>query len=300
MNDRISVIQRIGLGTVQFGFDYGIANKRGKIPESEVFEILNFAWKQGVDTLDTAAAYGGSEDILGRFIEKSGFNYRVVSKSSEFDGKGSNCLMDGLKETLGRLRQERIYGYLIHKFGNIAEQKLLLDELQEIKRAGLVEKIGFSLYRIEELQYLLDQNIPFDILQVPYNIFDQRFAKHFRSLKTRGVEIHTRSVFLQGLFFLEADELSEEMQGGRDSLKKLRDVSSEQGIPIQYLCLCFVLLNSYLDRVIIGIDSIDQVKQNIDFTDYMAKTEEFYGRLEELEIEDEQVILPFLWGQSKR
>ncbi|MCK5503782.1 MAG: aldo/keto reductase, partial [Thermodesulfovibrionia bacterium] len=153
--------------------------------------------------------------------------------------------------------------------------------------------------RAEELQYLLDRNIPFDILQAPYSIFDQRFAKHFRSLKTKGIEVHVRSVFLQGLFFLDTKELSGAMEMGRDNLKKLHDISSEQDVPLQYLCLCFVLLNAYLDKVIIGVDSIDQLRQNMDFVNYMAKTEEVYGQLENLKVEDEEVILPFLWEQNK-
>lgn len=300
MDDRISLIQKIGLGTVQFGSDYGIANKRGKVSESEAFEILNFAWEQGINTVDTAAAYWDSEGILGRFFEKSGLNYRVVSKVPAFESKNFNSLKNGLKKTLARLKQEKIYGYLIHKFDDIIEQKSLLSELQQSKKEGFVEKIGFSLYRVEELQYLLDRNIPFDILQIPYNIFDQRFAEYFQSLKNRGVEIHTRSAFLQGLFFLRADELNENMRSARGYLKKLRNISSELGIPIPHLCLCFVLLNPHLDKTIIGVDSMVQLKQNMIFTDYISKTNEIYEQLKGFAMEDEQVILPFLWEQNKK
>ncbi len=295
MDERISLIQKIGLGTAQFGFDYGIANKRGKVPEAEVFEILNFAWEQGINVIDTAAGYGDSEDILGRFFEKSGLNYRVVSKAPALENKNLNNFMDGLKTTLGRLKQEKIYAYLIHKFDDIVEQEFLLKQLRQSKEEGLVEKIGFSLYRVEELQYLIDRNISFDILQVPYNIFDQRFAEHFRSLKSKGVEIHARSAFLQGLFFLSVDELSENMRSARGHLKKLQSISSERGIPIRYLCLCFVLLNSHLDKIIIGVDSAAQLRQNMAFTDYLSKTNEIYEQLKRLEMKDEQVILPFLW-----
>ena len=297
MDNRPSLIQKIGLGTAQFGSPYGIANKEGKISESEAAKILNFAWDQGVNTLDTAAAYGDSEDVLGRFLVKSGFNYRVVSKAPALNVGNVNTFGDQLNATLVRLRQKKIYGYLIHKFDDIKEYESLLNELQKSKKEELVEKIGFSLYRVEELQYLLDRKIAFDLLQVPYNIFDQRFAGHFQALKSKGVEIHVRSAFLQGLFFLKVDELSQQMHAARGNLKKLQTISAELDIPISHLCLCFVLLNPYLDKVIIGVDSLAQLRQNLGFTNYIQKMNEIYDQCKGLDIEDEQVILPFLWEQ---
>ncbi len=290
-------MQKIGLGTAQFGSAYGIANRRGKVPESEIGEILQWAGTQQISVLDTALSYGDSEEILGRLLNGASLNYKIVSKAPDLNG-GKTTLKENLKKTLERLKQKSVYGYLIHNFNNLLEQGSLADDLKQLKQEGLVQETGFSLYRPQELEYLLDRQIQFDIIQIPYNIFDQRFEPYLPLLVERNVEIHTRSVFLQGLFFLDSQEIKGTLKAAEPQLKKLRDISTQANIPIGYLCLCFVLLNPFIDHVIIGIDSMEQLRQNLRSLDYMDEVKSFQQELKNLCVANEDILLPFRWNNQ--
>lgn len=294
MQNKVNILQKIGLGTAQFGSAYGIANQRGKIPESEIGEILQWAKAQQISVLDTAGSYGDSEDILGRLLNKSPLNYKIVSKASDLNGE-KTALRESLKKTMERLKQKSIYGYLIHNFENLLEQESLPDDLRQLKQEGLVQKIGFSLYRPQELEYLLDHQIRFDIIQIPYNILDQRFEPYLPLLVERNVEIHTRSVFLQGLFFLNSQEIKGTLSAAEPQLKKLWHISTQANIPIVYVCLCFVMLNPFIDHVIIGIDSMEQLRQNLRCLDYMDQVKSVYQELKSLCVDNEDILLPFRW-----
>ena len=220
-------IRKFGLGTAQFGLDYGIADRIGKVAKEEVFKILQYAHRVGIDMLDTAYAYGESEDIIGEFISKSGKSFNIISKIPDLEKYDTSSVEKFCLETLKNLGQTKIYGYLVHKFDNLISYKkgCLREELETLKRKGLVDKVGISLYKTVELDYLLNNNISFDIVQVPYNIFDRRYNEYFSVLKEKNIEIHARSVFLQGLFFLEMDKINEKFYVARDMLERLRSIS---------------------------------------------------------------------------
>lgn len=186
------MITKIILGTAQFGLDYGVNNKKGRILKKEVFEILNYAWKNKVRILDTALTYGESEKIIGKFIKKKRVPFKIISKLPKANSKTAGGFFS---ESLARLGQDKIYGYLVHNFKSFLKNNLIWDTLEKLKAKGRIKKIGFSLYYPQELKYLLKHNFNFDIVQFPYNIFDQRFAPHLSLLKKRNIEIHVRSVF---------------------------------------------------------------------------------------------------------
>lgn len=286
---------RLALGTVQFGLKYGVNNSTGKIPAEEAFKILDFAWDNGIDILDTAYVYGDSEKILGEFITNKGIDYKVVSKLAYSGLEGYSSAKECLLKTLARLKQDKIYGYLIHRLKDIYIYQNLIEELKCLKKEGLVEKIGFSIYWIEEIKHLLDSNIDFDILEIPYNIFDQRFEEYFPVVKGLGVDIYARSVFLQGLFFMEIEKFTGNFQSAKKDVQRLRQLSSENGIPMHFLCLCFALLNLSIDRVIIGVDSLEQLRQNLGFAEYMDRTKSVYNLLKEFRIDNEELIIPVNW-----
>lgn len=289
------MLDRLVLGTAQFGMAYGISNKRGKVPKKEVFEILDYAGSKGIGTLDTAYSYGESEEIIGEFLSKPGANFDVISKMPDLDKGGVSAVKNYFLITLRNLKQAKIYGYLVHKFDNIIARKELWDELESLKRQGLVSKIGVSLYLTNELEYLLNSGIRFDIAQVPYNIFDQRFETYFPLLKEMGIEIHARSVFLQGLFFLEGDRFDREFEPAKRAMDKLRDISSRHGIPIPALCLCFAFLNPYIRKVIVGVDSLRQLKENITSLERADEVRRIYDLFKSLKLHNDKVILPCNW-----
>ena len=172
--------------------------------------------------------------------------------------------------------------------------------LSGIKEDGLVEKVGFSLYYPAELEYLFDHNVMFDFLQIPYSIFDQRFATYFPELKRRGIEVHSRSVFLQGLYFLAAEELCGQFDSIQSKVLALNEITQNNGISIQHLCLGFALLNPEIDRVVVGVDSVAQLESNLEIEHNIDAVNQVYDQLKMFGIEDEKILLPFLWKPNKK
>ncbi len=293
MNERL--VRRLCLGTAQFGLPYGIANTRGKITQDEAFEILEYAHSKGINTLDTAYTYGDSEETIGKFIDKNKPDFKIISKISSVDSFNSEKVKELLSESLSKLRVNKIYGYLIHKFDDFLKYEWLWGVLEDLKREHLIEKIGFSLYKPQELETLFNKGIDFDILQIPYSIFDRRFEKYFKGLKSKDVEIYARSVFLQGLVFLKPANLPRNLTNAKIYSEKLQNLALENDVSINTLCLNFVLLNPDIDRTMIGIDSSEHLKENVGNIKFIQKINDIYNQLDELKIEDEEFFLPHKW-----
>src|SRR5690606_15941273 len=130
------------------------------------------------------------------------------------------------------LKSKAIYGCLFHDYNSWKQQPQLLDELQKLKAEGKISKVGFSLYYPQQAEELLENKIDFDLVQVPYSLFDQRFETVFKKLKKVGVEIHTRSVFLQGLFFLQPEKISPYFQEILPQIATAKAFSEQHKIPL--------------------------------------------------------------------
>jgi uncharacterized protein len=289
--------QRIVLGTAQFGSDYGVNNKRGKVPESEVLEILDVALRSGIEVIDTAYNYGDSEDLIGRYVKKRGEKFKIISKLPSCEGPEVKELF---RDSLSRLNVDSVYGYLLHDFNSFRKAPQVWENLRKLKSEKKIEKIGFSLYYPGELESIIEENIEFDLLQVPYNIFDRRFGPLFARLKKRGVEVHTRSVFLQGLVFRNPEELSGSLAKVAGKLKSLGSIAADHSMTVAQLCLNYAAGNRDIDGIVVGVDNPGNLAQIIENYNGWTKLDDADGRLRELRDDDEDVILPFNWGKEKK
>lgn len=247
---------KLVLGTVQFGLQYGV-NSAGRPSKETVKSILTKAAEGGITTLDTSSAYGNSEEILGECIGENEF--RIVSKYP----KGDFPVNQRLKSSLNRLRVVKLYGYLLHHFEVYKNNPEVWDEFIALKESGKVQKAGFSLYAPEELEFILKNGSPFDIIQVPFNIFDKKFLPYMKELHEKGVEIHVRSTFLQGLFFMDRNALPEKLLPMKKYLLELDDFSKKSGLSISEIALNYNLQNPYIDGVLIGVDNVEQLQMNL-------------------------------------
>jgi aryl-alcohol dehydrogenase-like predicted oxidoreductase len=286
-------LSRLALGTAQFGLDYGINNPSGRIPREAVFKILDFALEHGIDMLDTAPAYGESENVLGEYIGAHSSEFKIVSKlpTGAADRKP-------FEESIKRLRGRSLYGYLIHDFKSFLKRPEIWNDLLHLKKQGLIRKIGFSLYDPRELNVLQERGISPDLIQIPYSLFDQRFAPFLPGIKAKSIEIHVRSVFLQGLVFKRPDELIGRFQKIKTKANLLQALSGKAGVSISALCLDFVLLNPFVDRAVIGVDSLDNLKENVDNLELISTVKRVHPELMGLREDDENIILPFLWNKT--
>lgn len=254
------MINKLILGTVQFGLAYGINNFTGQVSFLEVKAILELAKENKINVLDTSSAYGDSEKILGDVLNAEREDFRIISKYPR-----SFCNVETIFDlTLSYLHRKKIYGYLIHHFDFYKTHPEVWEDMQNLKMRNKVEKIGFSLYKKDELQYLLNNSVQFDILQVPYNLFDRQFGPYLEDLKKQNVEIHVRSVFLQGLFFHDLLSINEKLKPLTPYLKQLHEYCILHSLSIEQLALNYVVRNSNIDGVLIGVDNCRQLQSNID------------------------------------
>ena len=284
---------KLALGTAQFGLDYGINNLRGKIPPEEAFRILDAAHAGGIDTLDTALVYGDSEKVLGEYLRKHDKKFRVVSKTK---GVSKEQILASLNSSLEILGVERLDAYLFHDFDAFAKNPSIWEAMESLKKSGSIGKAGFSLYRPSELGWILDHRIPVNIIQIPFSVLDQRFLPMLQRAKDCGIEIHARSVFLQGLVFKDSESLDRRFSSIGGQLKELRSLSARTGLSLSHLCLGFASGNPIIDRVVIGVDGLAQLEELMSFDDL---PNEASAQLSRFQIDDERILLPFLWGEKK-
>ena len=249
----MNLTSKIGIGTVQFGTDYGISNEQGKTKPEGVKAILNYAREAGIDTLDTASAYGNAEEVLGQNDLRS---FSIVSK---FMPPENGHVADQLNSTLNALQIDQLHGYLAHRPQAIIENPDEWKRLNNLKDQGLIRKIGFSLNHPEELKNLLDKKLHPDLIQVPYNYFDRRFEDFIQKFHSEGCEVHTRSTFLQGLFFVHPKKLGQHFNEIKPSLKRLQDSTKN----LSGFLLKFVLNQPHIDKVIVGVENLSQLKSNL-------------------------------------
>ncbi|MFA4884237.1 MAG: aldo/keto reductase [Candidatus Margulisiibacteriota bacterium] len=289
-------MNKLTLGTVQFGLDYGVNNQRGKVPREEVFAILDEAAAAGVDLLDTAYGYGESETVIGEYLRFKKNYFQLVSKLPKCQvAEAPNYLA----ETLQRLGRTSLYGYIFHDFETYRFQPVIYDWLVEQKRSGKIAKIGFSLYYPKELDELLTNEVPFDLVQFPYSIFDRRFEDYLPTLKRKGIEVHVRSVFLQGLAFKNPAELDPSFNAIKDKITSLRSLASLNNISIQAICLNYAVLNDQVDQVIVGVDSPENLKELILAAGRSSEVAGLLPELDQLKEQNEEILLPFNWAGKK-
>lgn len=290
---------KLGLGTVQWGMPYGIANQNGQPTFAEVGSMLRTAKDRGITLLDTAYTYGEAEKVLG---EQGAVlqDFRMVTKTLPLQSKTINeykaaSVSAAFLESLQRLQCPRVYGLLVHRADNllVAGSDRLWTVLQDFKAQGRVEKIGVSVYHPNQLEKILDR-YPIDLVQLPFNLYDQRFVRAglLGRLKKAGVEIHARSAFLQGLLLLPPAQLPEHFRVIRNHHAGLHRQIGEAGLTPLEACLRFCLGQADIDQVIVGCESgvqLDEILAAAGKDDVLLSGPELYT------INDESIINPSLW-----
>lgn len=284
-------MSKLVLGTVQFGVNYGINNTEGQVPLMEVCEILKIAKKNEIETLDTSSGYGESERVLGMAMKSSGTQFKIVSKYP----RSIKTVADSFIDSISNLGVDHLYGYLVHHFDFYLEKPSQFDEMRHLKETGKIEKIGFSLYSVKELEYLMNNNVEFDILQFPYNIFDRQFEPYMQMLVEKGVEIHTRSAFLQGLFFRNPESLPDKIKPLRPYLEVLHAYCKEKGVSIEQLSLGYVINNPYVKGNLIGVDNHHQLVNNIEVSKKQLKEEDI-NFIKSISVKEKDLLSPVNWN----
>lgn len=261
---------KIGLGTAQWGTRYGVSNTKGIASPDEIKKILRMGQEFGIRTLDTAHLYGNSETVLGTNPLD---NFRVVSKTPKFENSSitkedASALINTTRESLKKLGVTSIYGLLVHDANDILKKGAdwLIKALNNVKELGLVQKVGFSCYSPEQAFEILSFFTP-DLVQVPLNIFDQRMLRTgcLDTLKRHGVEIHTRSTFLQGLILMPPHELPGYFRRWTPPVENFHLACKQARISPLHAALSFALRQRHTDLCIIGVVDSSELADILNF-----------------------------------
>lgn len=294
-----ALLKKLGLGTVQFGLDYGVTNERGRVSSAEAAAIIDSAILAGVETFDTAAVYGASEEVLGSALEAHP-GVHIISKlpgiaGERIDGTQVERCRLVLEQTLRRLRRPSLYGLLLHRTDDLRKpgSELIGSFLDNIKQAGLVSKIGVSVYSPADVELALDR-IPVDLVQLPLSLLDQRALQNgtLESLRRHGIEVHARSVFLQGVLLSDPDRLPSHFHPYRDRLVAVGRAAEAAGTERLAFCLRFVLEQRDVACAIVGVTGLTEWQQIAAAT---QQTVLWPGDLAGLASNQSELINPSLW-----
>ena len=287
-------MNKLAVGTVQFGLPYGIANSSGQVSDKEVKKILELAENSAITTLDTAIAYGESEAVLGRQNLSS---FSVITKLPEVPESEKDVAAwanQQLKGSLDRLHLSSLDSLLLHRPAQLVEPRgdTLYRQLQELKHQGLVQRIGISIYSPEELDSLC-KKFQFDVVQAPFNILDNRLAETgwLKRLKNMGTSLHVRSVFMQGLLLMDRQQRPEKFARWSDTWERWEKWLQETGQPPLQACLRHVLSIPEIEKVVVGVDSAAQLNQIIKASEGFA-----IPPPDNLTVQDKSLLNPSCWN----
>jgi aryl-alcohol dehydrogenase-like predicted oxidoreductase len=289
-------VNRLALGTVQFGMAYGIANRAGQVPRAEAKRMLDLARASAIDTLDTATAYGDSESCLG---EAGTQGFRIVTKLPSVP---QGCAdIDGWVEreveaSLARLRTRSVYGLLLHRPGELHghQGSALWRAMQRQQARGTVSKLGVSIYSPHELEPITG-TFDLGLVQAPLNLVDRRLhaSGWLERLHETGIEVHARSVFLQGLLLLSQAALPSQFSGWGHLWKRWHEWLSDSRVTPVQACLAFCLGFPEVERVVVGAQDRAQLEQIV-----AAANDAKALDLPDLGSDAEALIDPSRWAAS--
>ena len=286
---------KLALGTVQFGLDYGVANTVGRVSAETAGALLRRAQIYGMDTLDTAIAYGDSESVLGGLGVRG---WKVVSKLPavpEGCPDVARWVRTQTQNSLQRLGLQRMHGLLLHRPVQLLDGMGpdLYAALQSLKAEGLVAKVGVSVYGVAELAVLWPE-YRFDLIQAPLNILDRSLVDSgwAARLKDAEVEVHTRSAFLQGLLLMPADKRPERFNRWSDLWQEWDRWLLATGLSPVQACLGYANGLDVIDRVLVGVDAVAQLDEIVAAADSVLNSLPAFKPLQ-----DERLINPASWNQ---
>ena len=287
---------KLALGSAQFGLNYGISNQQGQVDRQEVLRILQLAQQQKITLLDTAAVYGDSEKILGHsgLCEK----FALVSKIPALSAQEKDVAIY-IENSLKNLQITQLEAVLFHRVDDLISsplKKVRFDNLIAQKQQGKVKKIGVSVYTPQQLDYCFN-HYPLDIVQLPFNLLDQRFLQTgwLDKLKKSAIEIHCRSLFLQGLFLMESTQLADYFHPYLPVLAKISQKAQTLNTSVLSLALALACQQSTIDKMIVGCCNKAQLQEII--TAYQ-QAKKISANLTDLAYDDEQLLLPSFWPQG--
>lgn len=278
---------RIILGSAQFGMDYGINNPKGKISYDESLRILEFAFENGIRELDTASVYGDSENLIGVFINQNPLkvfkiNTKISSKHEPLESQ--------LEKSMENLCVSKIHKLIFHSLDIYNHFKPCLAKFYLENKGKYFDQIGVSVYENSEIEFLLKEK-HIDVIQAPFNLFDNynQRGEIYNKVKSKSIALDIRSIFLQGLLFMNEEELPKMLRPFYSNLLKLKNIKKRSGIDIQKLAYGYVNSFEFFDQILIGVDCLDHLKKNLNDISFKLP-KNLKNEIEQIEVDDIKLL----------
>lgn len=286
------------LGTAQFGLDYGISNSSGEISDEELKKILVCAKQYGVRYLDTANVYGNAESRIGEMFELTR-EFGLITKTTHMDSKKSlksniTLINVELEKSLKKLKRTSVDVLLIHNVEDLSgkDSEEIFRALEKIKASGLAKKIGVSVYSVDEAEEFSSKYL-LDVLQFPISAFDQTFDRSgiLKRLKKRGIELHARSIFLQGLLLMNFSDIHSYFEPIMPLIQRYKEQLQSVGLNKIDGALNYIKQVKEIDAVIFGVQNKNQLAATLDSLKSSPKLIDY----KEFAVSDRNIINPSMW-----
>ena len=286
------MFDKIILGTAQFGLDYGI-NKYGKLNSDDIEEILKVAHNNQIRILDTAEIYGDALKIIGDFIKKSKMEFKLISKLNLKDEIASNNIDDHLRKNLEVLNSEKFFGYMFHNYKDFKNNLGIYEKLKNLQSNNIIDNVGISLYEHRHIEDIVN-NFELNFIQVPFNLLDNHISKKeiLKKAKSKKIEVHVRSIFLQGLFFGRNNN-NNKIKPLLKYIDNLNKIAKTNDLSIESLAIHYPLKKDYIDKVIFGVHNTKQLKDNIIIINSEIDIPE--SELEKINVKERELLKPYNW-----
>lgn len=281
------------LGTVQMGLNYGVNNNFGKISFENSCAILSKAFELGIDTLDSAEAYGNAHQIIGDYHRLNpNIKFKLVTKIPH--GTILDKIDEKIRTYIDDLNVDHLEVLMFHSFNSYYNRQII-EVLKDLKSLGIIKHIGVSVYTNAHIEaLLLDDDVA--VVQMPFNLLDNESLRGdlMKKLKENGKIIHTRSAFLQGLFFKEHSDNNPVFHKLSNELIAIKNIANEENICISKLALSYCLNQDTIDHVLIGVDSISQLIENLKAL-YHKINPITVNKINSIKIKNIDLLNPSLW-----
>ena len=283
------------LGTVQMGIPYGVNNSVGKISFENSCKIFAKAFDLGISTLDTAEAYGEAHRVIGEFHKANPMvKFDIITKIPHYIHELK--IEERIEKYCQELHVDSLEVLMFHSFDSYQNNQHILITLNNIKGEGLIKDIGVSVYTNDQIESLLDDELV-SVVQMPFNLLDNESIRGdlMQKLKDKGKKIHTRSAFLQGLFFTNNFSNNAIAQHLSQQLLEIRKLANEENISIATLALGYCVAQNHIDQVLIGVDSVEHLIDNVYAADYQIR-KDVLEKINEIRVENVDLLNPSLWN----
>ncbi|MBR5504792.1 MAG: aldo/keto reductase [Clostridia bacterium] len=296
-------ISELTLGTVQLGIPYGINNKYGMPSDKQAADILQTAINGGIISFDTAKGYGRSEAVLGDFFKGKCVEKTLITKV-EFENETTSEIKDSLfakvKDSAEVMGVEKLPLVLLHSENYLDTYgQFLIDALKELKSEGLVNSVGISFSDKSKMIELTDPEI-FDSVQIPANMFDNAEIKNgkIKELSDSGIAVYVRSVYLQGLFFMNTNTLPPILQSAKPALDKLHALAADNNLSMAALALSYMRAIQGITSLVLGCETPSQLEDSLSLFNMPLLSQSVVDRIMEISQEVEPVVIrPWEWNK---